>query len=186
VPGKRKAGLSSSPAAPPRRSRAAELEGFRVGLVHRLETRRRAGRPHPEAERELVRGTAALERGNWSEAEAALTEADDLLDRDEPEPELRERPRGLVGYVPRDGDWGAPTPREEEPLANRLVLVQRLLTIRRAHGDPMDDLVSLLREAEAAYLRGEFVVARERINRVHRALDELESMSRGDERSARG
>jgi hypothetical protein len=172
VPRKRSPDAGTAARPPGASIRPDELEGFRDGLAHRAERHRREGRSVDRAETELRRAADALAHRRWADAEAALLAADDLLDALEPEMDLRERPRGFVDYRPRDGDPGVPPERDEEPIANRLLLVQRLLGLRRAQGVPVDDVVRTLREAEVAYARGDRELSRRAIDRAHRLLDE--------------
>lgn len=156
----------------PRRPTRGEVEGFLAGVEHLRDLKARAGHPVDEAAGLLVRAREEVARGELAEAEATLVKADAALRRLEEEPELSEFPRGLVGYVPR-GARGAPTAREEEPVANRLLLVNRLLQVRRAQGHDVDRLLPRLQEAEAAYARGDRLAARRLGDLV---LGELERM----------
>jgi hypothetical protein len=143
----------------------AEVEGFLQGVAHRLtET------PDPEAARLVDDARAAIRAGAWARAADRLEAASARLDALVPEDRLREWPRGLVEYV-STRPLGGPPGREEDPVANRLLLVQRLLAVRRADGIPVDDLVPPLADAEAAVRRGDATTARRLVDEVHRQLD---------------
>ncbi|MCI4330320.1 MAG: hypothetical protein L3K19_00530 [Thermoplasmata archaeon] len=149
------------------------LHGYLSGVRHRLAA---GGIPEPirasVAER-LATAEKALERGALPDAERALLDADAQLDRLGEETELTEFPRGLVGYVPR-GARGSPPPREEEPLANRMLIVERLWEVRRSDGYDVQPLLPALHEAEAAYRAGDRGRARRLVDQVHTALEALE------------
>jgi hypothetical protein len=149
-----------------------ELNGYLSGLRYRLG---RVSPPEPlraSLATLLTGAEAALGSGRLAEAERALLEAEARLDDLDEETELVEFPRGLVGYVSR-GPRGAAPPREEEPLANRMLLVERLWHVRRADGYSVESLLPALREAEAAYRDGDRERARRLIDRVHAALESL-------------
>ncbi len=154
----------------PRAPRPSEVEGFLEGVLHRLQRRRTTGEPDVEAERLAEEARTLIRRGEWALAEERLRAADDRLRAAEPERALSEWPRGLVGYVPR-GPVGLPPDREEEPVANRLLLVHRLLELRRSEGWPVEALVARLAEAEAAYRAGDRGRARAIGDEVHRQLE---------------
>lgn len=152
---------------------AEELEGYLAGMTHRLsqltvpaDTRRAVAELLEQARRELAAGDLPGTERTTREAERQLDEVD------EEEAELSEFPRGLVGYVPT-GSRGSPTPREEEPLSNRMLLVHRLWEVRRAQRREVDPLLPALREAEAAYAAGDRTRARRLIDRVHADLEAL-------------
>ena len=149
---------------------AEDLEGFLAGLRALAESRRRAGEPDATASPRLEEGARLLALGRLAEAEAALRSAEERFAERTPEVELVEFPRGLVGYVPA-GQRGAPPEREEDQLSNRLLLVQRLVTVRRREGGQVDELVARLNEAESAYLRGERTRARRLVDSVQDDLD---------------
>ena len=152
------------------RGRGADVSGYRVQVRHRLDARRREGRPHAAAEK-LVREAGLWEaHGRFDEAEEALIEADRLLDEGESEQELTERPRGFVGYSPV-GDPGVPPGVDEDPLANRILLVGRLLTLARAGGTAVDDLRAELAEAERAFRAGDRAGARARLDPIEVEID---------------
>jgi hypothetical protein len=138
----------------------------------KAETRRREGRQEKKAEALLREAGRRLEEGRLVEAEATYAAADQLLDAQEPEVELIDYPRGLVGYVPL-GERGAPPERDEEQLSNRLLLIQRLLTVRRSEGREVDRFLPRLNAAELAYVKGDRVTARRLVDEVH---SDLESM----------
>lgn len=150
--------------------RADELGGFLDGLRHRLRRREEAGRPNGEAARALADGERALRGRDLAAAERSLLRADRILDEGESEMELIEYPRGLVGYVPTGGK-GSPPELDEEPLWNRLLLIQRLVELRRQQGIPVEREVRLLSEAEEAYRRGDRAGARTLVDEAHRSLE---------------
>jgi hypothetical protein len=151
---------------PPRRD---EVEGFLDGVTHRLD--------HAPPEQQQLHAAALasaqglLARGRLAEAESALVAIDRALQRAEGEPELSEFPRGLVGYVPT-GDRGHPTPDDEEPTANRIRLVARLIEVRRSEGRDVEPWVAALRTAQSAYADGDRPRARRLCDAV---LSEVES-----------
>lgn len=145
----------------------SELEGFLAGLRHRLA----AGPDDPGLRRRLAEAELALTAHAPERALAILSEVEDRLDAREPEEELRERPRGLVSFRRPTADPLAPTPAEEDPLANRLLLVGRLLAVRARAGDRVDDLVAKLRRAEAERRAGRPAVAKKLVDEVHDVLD---------------
>ncbi|MCI4319627.1 MAG: hypothetical protein L3K23_05815 [Thermoplasmata archaeon] len=132
---------------------AADLEGLHAGLNHRLASAPR-GKSRDEASALAEKGRGALERGEWVEAREALLAAHERLDAEEPESELREFPRGLVGYVPR-GDRGVPVGPEEDSVANRLRLALRLAAVVRRDGIDTERIDERLRAAEAFYRTGD-------------------------------
>jgi hypothetical protein len=131
-----------------------ELTGFLEGVRHRLSERRRDGSALPDLEQKLASVPEALASGRLEVAERVLLEVSEHLDRDEPEPELSEFPRGLVRYD-AGTDRGVPTAEAEEPIANRLTLMERLLTVAAAEGIDVVDLRALLVAARAEYRRGD-------------------------------
>jgi hypothetical protein len=131
-----------------------ELTGFLEGVRYRLSERRREGTALPNLEQTLASAQDALSAGQLETAERLLLEVSEHLDRDEPEPELSEFPRGLVRYD-AGTDRGVPTPEDEEPVANRLTLMERLLTVAAAEGVEVADLRALLVAARAEYRRGD-------------------------------
>jgi hypothetical protein len=149
-----------------------ELEGYLEGLRYRLRVRERDGRADRTASQAVERGARHLEAGRLDAAERELSAAEELLDLEEPERELVEYPRGLVDYVPT-GDRGVPPERDEEPLANRLLLVERLLQVRRGQGANTEALLGKLHEANRAYASGDRQRARRLCDEVHGALDAL-------------
>ncbi len=144
-----------------------DVEGFLVGVEHRLQ---RLEAPDPDASALVAGARRAIAEGAWARAEAALEAASQRLDALEPEDRLREWPRGLVEYV-STRPLGGPPAREEEPIANRLLLVQRLLAVRRADRIEVDDLLPRLHEAEAAYRAQDLVRARRLVDEVQSELD---------------
>lgn len=152
--------------------RPDELEGYATGVGLRLNERRGAGTPLPEGERLLAEGRAALARREYAAADAAFRAADALVDAATPEDVVTQAPRGLVRYSAPGGPE-RPTPREEDNLANRGLIAQRLLAVRRSQGHAVEPLVARLREADAAYARGDRARARVLIDEVQAALHEL-------------
>ncbi len=149
---------------------AEEVEGFLAGVTERLRDRRRAGAPDPELESRLDSARALIARGSLRAAETQLLSIDRRLDEGEEESELTEFPRGLVGYVPTGGR-GRPAGDEEDPVANRLRLIERLLEVRRREGRDVAPWVRTLREAFQALRAGDRGRARRLGNEVHAALD---------------
>ena len=156
--------------APRAELRREEVEGFLAGVVERLAERRRAGTPRPELETRVEAARQELGRGGVRAAETALLDVDRLLDEDEEESELTEFPRGLVGYTPV-GDRGRPPRDDEDPVANRLRLVERLLDVRRRAGHDVAAPLARLREAFAALRAGDRARARALGDEVHAVLD---------------
>jgi hypothetical protein len=131
---------------------AEEVEGFLDGLTLRVDHS-----PTEERTRHLpalAEARGHLAQGHLVEAEALLVGIDRALDESEGEPELSEFPRGLVSYVPT-GDRGLPTSDEEEPTANRIRLVARLIEVRRSEGRAVESWVGALRAAQDAYADGD-------------------------------
>ena len=150
-----------------RRPTHAEVEGFLAGVEHQL---RAKGTPDPEAARLLEAGRAALKDGDRAGAERLLIAASDRLRSLRAEPPLREWPRGLVGYVPTLPEQGSPDA-DEDPVTNRLRLVERLLAVARSRGIPVDDLVPSLSEAARRRAAGDVRGARRLIDEVHAEVD---------------
>lgn len=153
-----------------RSARAAEVEGFLIGIDRRLQAESTPEGPDPTAARLAAEGRAAAATGDWARAEALLEAAGAQLDALRPEPRLREWPRGLVEYVPT-GRPEAESTTEEDPLFNRLLLVQRLLGVRAAEGFRGAGVVETLRAAEAAYRAGDRPRARRLVDEAHAVLD---------------
>ncbi|MCI4360449.1 MAG: hypothetical protein L3J91_01980 [Thermoplasmata archaeon] len=107
----------------------------------------------------LAEAKRLLVSGRLAEAEATLVAIDAALEHAEGEPELSDFPRGLVGYIPT-GDRGHPTTDEEEPMANRIRLVARLIEVRRSEGRDVEAWIAALRAAQSAYLDGDRARAR--------------------------
>jgi hypothetical protein len=150
-----------------------ELWGFLTSVEHRLAARRRAGHAEPEWEAKARRARTFAEAGRWSQAERLMRTVDAHLRSTEPEAELREFPRGLVGYVPQ-GERGAPTPEEEDALRNRVAIASRLLDLRRGEGYDVTEPWRELRDAEAALRAGDRRTARQRCDAALGALERLE------------
>lgn len=144
-----------------------DLLGFMAGLRHRL-----AG---PEADRALARrlddAETALRAGQTARARTILIGVADILDSRRAEPELRERPRGLLAFRTAGDEPVQPTPADEDPVANRLVLVGRLLAVRGPAVAHRDELLRQLRAAEAEHRAGRTEAARRLIDEVHAQLD---------------
>jgi len=157
-----------------RTPRAEELEGFLAGLEFDLARLRREGTPDPTSERRLAQARRHLEKGELKEAERELQRIDERRRRRRSEVELIEIPRDLVSYVPK-GERGSPPDRSEDPLANRLVLLGRLLRVRAAHGIDVESLIPELQAAEEAYRRGDRAKARSLADDVHAQLEDLGS-----------
>jgi hypothetical protein len=157
----------------PRRARADppqrdEVEGFLDGVAHRVASAPSDHRASWGAE--LARARRLLASGDLVGTAAVLTALDQVIDAYEGEPELAQFPRGLVGYLPV-GDRGHPTPVEDEPIANRLKLLGRLLEVRRSEGRNVDGPLATLREAELAYRSGDRTAARRLGDEAHRTLE---------------
>ncbi len=161
-----------------RPARREELEGFAEGLRYRLARLEDPDRGDLTAEFHV--GEVALERGGLEEAERTFRAVAKRLDAREKEMELVEMPRGLVDYQPV-GDRGVPPDRDEEPVSNRLLLVQRLAQVRRSEGFPVEHIVRRLAVAEEEYRLGHRARARAIADEVHRELDR---MSEGPEGGA--
>ena len=128
-----------------------------AGLSHRL-ANAPAGPAREAASVFAEQGRSALRRQAWVEAREALLAAHEQLDAVATETELREFPRGLVGYVPR-GDRGVPVGAEEDPVANRLRLALRLATVLHRDGIPTERIEERLREAETQFDAGDRAAA---------------------------
>ena len=153
-----------------RSARAAEIEGFLIGIERRLQTEGSPNAPDPEAARLAREARTALAAGKAGTAEELLEAAGARLDALRPEPRLREWPRDLVEYVPK-GRAESDGSVEEDALFNRLLLVQRLLTVRASQGAEVAGLVRRLRSAEEAFRRGDRARARQLVDEVHDAID---------------
>ncbi len=149
---------------------AEEVEGFLAGVDERLKERRRAGNAETELEARWTRARDLVARGALRDAETELLTIDARLDEREEESELTEFPRGLVGYVPA-GERGRPPTDEEDPVANRLRLIERLLDVRRHEGRDVGPLVARLAAAFTALRAGDRGLARRLGDEVHAALD---------------
>jgi hypothetical protein len=147
-----------------------ELEGFRAGLAHALFLRRRDGTPDEEAERSLEEADRQLRSRRLPEAERTLVAIDHRLLHASPERELSEFPRGLVSYTPTDGPE-SPTPPEDDPLRNRLLLLRRLAALRASQGRPVDGILDTLLEAEHALDAGDRTTAKRLGESAHTELE---------------
>ncbi|MCI4340502.1 MAG: hypothetical protein L3J73_04475 [Thermoplasmata archaeon] len=145
-----------------------EVEGFLEGLTLRVAKAAPADRARHTPS--LSEARHRLERDDLAGAEAVLIEIDGALDTAEGEPELSEFPRGLVSYV-ATGDRGHPTPDEEEPTANRIRLVARLIEVRRADGRSVEPWVQALTAARDAYAQGDRREARRICDAVLRVVE---------------
>jgi hypothetical protein len=160
--------VSRSPrprSTPPARE---EVEGFLEGTTLRLAHATPEERARHAAA--LAEAKHCLHRGQLVEAEALLVAVDAALELAEGEPELSEFPRGLVGYVAK-GDRGHPTPEDEEPIANRIRLVARLIEVRRSERRDVEEWVRALREAQGAYTSGDRATARRLCDAVLREVE---------------
>jgi hypothetical protein len=164
----------TEPRAGPTGPDANEISGFLEGVRHRLLERRRAGAAVPDLEQRLADAQAFLASAHLAEAERVLLDVSDRLDHDEPEPELIEFPRGLVRYD-AGTDRGVPTPEDEEPVGNRLTLIERLLTVAASEGVEVGDLRGLLRVARSAYRADDRRRAKETGERILTELDRRRS-----------
>jgi hypothetical protein len=167
-----------TPRAGSSESDADELTGFLEGVRSRLLARRLAGRPIVDLELRAESAQIAIAAGRLVEAESTLLVISEHLDRGEPEPELSEFPRGLVRYD-AGADRGVPTPEDEEPVGNRLTLVERLLTVAAREGIDVRELRLQLVAARADYANGDRRRAKEQGERV---LDELDLRRRAHSR----
>jgi hypothetical protein len=147
-----------------------ELEGFVEGVRHRLQERREAGRPLPDLERRLTAANGAIVAGDVAGAERILLTISDRLDEDETEPELLQFPRGLIAYD-AGSDRGVPTPEDEEPVGNRLKIVERLLAVAAREGVEVADLQQELSAARMQNVDGDWRSARDRGERILDTLD---------------
>ncbi|HYK93661.1 MAG TPA: hypothetical protein VEY07_06430, partial [Thermoplasmata archaeon] len=123
-----------------------------------------------ESRRLVTEARESIRRGEWAHAEELLEAASARMSAARPESELREWPRGLVSYR-EIGARGEPPGPEEDPVANRLLLVQRLLSVRAAQGRSVDRLTRLLNEVDRELRAGRRDRARELLDEVHRALE---------------
>ncbi|HEV2166022.1 MAG TPA: hypothetical protein VGS23_03450 [Thermoplasmata archaeon] len=153
-----------------RRPTRAEVEGFREGVAHSLGVRRRHGDPDLPGEADLREADRELALGGLDAAESLLTRAHERLAAAEPEREVAERPRGLVSFV-APGPPDAPTPKEEDRLRNRLLLVTRLAQVRDPTGHEVAEALGLLRRAEAALDAGDRTGAKALVDAATGLLD---------------
>ena len=145
-----------------------EIEGYLTGVEHRLNA---AGdSAPPELRAWLGEAKVALRLREFAVAEARLRAIDAALDRAKPEEALREWPRGLRSFQGPGSDGPPPEP-DEEPVANRLLLVQRLIAVRRSQGWATAGFEARLREADRLYRAGDRVRAKAMCDEVHAALD---------------
>ncbi|MGA8425453.1 MAG: hypothetical protein WB778_05525 [Thermoplasmata archaeon] len=155
-----------------RRAERAELEGFAAGLRLQLDRLGQDGQPSIEGERLWSEARAHLTDGRLTEAQGIFLQLDRSLAAAQQPQEMTDRPRGLIAYRPR-GTVGVPPPREEEPVANRLLLVQRLWEIRRSQGRPVEGLLPQLHAAEQAYQAGDRQRTRQLVDEVLSALETM-------------
>ena len=146
------------------------MAGFRAGVAHTLEERRRKGIPDLPGEEDLLEADRELARHALDAAEAILVRAHDRLLRAEPEREVSERPRGLVSFV-APGPPDEPTPPEEDRLRNRILLVTRLASVHDRSGGEVDEALILLRRATEALEAGDRVEATALVNAAAGRLD---------------
>ena len=156
------------------RAERAELEGFAAGLRLQLDRLRQEAEPSLEGERLWSEALAHLKEGRLNEAQGMLLQLDRSLAAAQPPQEMTDRPRGLIAYRAR-GAVGVPAPREEEPVANRLLLVQRLWEVRRSQGRPVEALLPQLHAAEQAYQAGDRQRTRLIVDQVLSALETMNS-----------
>ena len=152
------------------RSTRAELEGFRAGIAHALALRREQGVQDEESERSLAEADGQLRDRRLPEAERTLLDIDRRLRHASPERELSEFPRGLVSYTPTDGPE-SPTPPEDDPLRNRLLLLRRLAAVRASQGRPVDGILRTLSEADRALASGDRKGAKRLGDAAHATLE---------------
>lgn len=88
------------------------------------------------------------------------------------EGEVTEWPRGLADYVPSGEPEGTPSPEEDRDL-NRLNIAARLLGTARSKGHNVDDAVGRLREADAAFRRGDRARGRRLVDAVIDTVERL-------------
>lgn len=148
--------------------RADELPGYLEGVRRRLADSPR--RADPALQRLLADGEAALAAHDPVRAEARLRALDAALDAARPEDGLREWPRGLVSFS-GPGEFATEVDPAEDPVANRLLILQRLLAVRRSQGWPVDALAEELGEADRAYRAGDRRRAKAIGDRVHARLE---------------
>ncbi|HEV2519738.1 MAG TPA: hypothetical protein VGX00_03845 [Thermoplasmata archaeon] len=153
-----------------RRLSAAEVEGFREGVAHRLVELRRRGTPDLLGEQALAQADAEIARGAHRSAEASLLQVHERLRRATEEIEVAERPRGLVSFV-APGPPDAPTPPDEDRLRNRILLLSRLASVRARSGGDVTGPLATLGAAARAIESGDRPAAR---RLVDRAANELE------------
>jgi hypothetical protein len=158
-----------------------DLEGYLTGVRIRLTERRAAGDVDASLDRELARAEAALQSGALDVADQLLRALDERLDALTPEVEMLDRPRGLVGFT-TVGDPGIPMGAEEDPIANRLILVGRLATLRASQGREVGLALRLLAEARQAHTAGDRPAARRAVDRAH-ALLEIDEAESGSQRT---
>lgn len=157
------------------RAERAELEGFAAGLRWQLDRLRQEDRAFLDGEKLWSDADRELEKGHLAEARSQFLQLDRWLTEAQVPQELTDRPRGLVAYRAR-GSIGVPPPREEEPVANRLLLAQRLWVVRRSQGYSVESLLPQLREAERAYQSGDRPRTREIVNEVLSALEAMDQV----------
>ena len=137
----------------------AELEGYRAGLAHALALRRAGGAADEEGERALREIDHALQARRYEEAEERMLALDRRLRAATPGRELAQYPRGLVSYTPTDGPE-SPTPPEEDPVSNRLILIRRLADVRASQGQAVEGVLRTLVEADQALELGDRAAAK--------------------------
>lgn len=153
------------------RLQRGEVEGFLAGLDQRVRERATASGGDSAFSEPLNRARAEIARGNLESAERILVEVDRSLDDLTSEMELREFPRGLVSYDAK-GDRGDPVPDEEQPLANRIRLVSRLVSVVESRGGDAGPLRARLQEARRYLTSGDAARARSIVDAVHAELED--------------
>jgi hypothetical protein len=108
--------------------------------------------------------------GRWEEADRTLRKVDEGLRGAREESELTEFPRGLLSYVPKGPKGASPGP-EEDPLANRLTLLLRLLEIAPPGEEARQETLRLLGEARGALKEGDRRRAQKLLNEAHFGLE---------------
>jgi hypothetical protein len=86
------------------------------------------------------------------------------------EGEVTQWPRGLLDYVPSGATDGNPDP-EEDRVRNRLLLAGRLIGLLGSRGVNVDAELSVLRDVEEMFRRGDRAGTAERADRLLGELD---------------
>ena len=155
------------------RAERDELEGFAEGIRFALGRSRREGTPLEELERSLRDADQLLRSGKLGGARSVLLRIDQELRSRRTESEMTDRPRGLVSYQ-TIGPRGDPPTADEDQVANRLLLVQRLVQLRQHQGHDVRTLLPTLNEAETAYRAGDRARCRRLTDEAHDALEGMD------------